>query len=135
MKKFIAVMVVALMLSGTGQAHAWTGYFTLDWDEFSEYAAKTWDDVSEYVGGWFNDSPTASKDETLPEEIASGWGKLTDTLNDTLKLREKQETLPPSSWLPFREDQKTNGKKIDELLDRALVMLSVGDAGNARMMP
>lgn len=133
MKKFIAVMAVVFMFSGAVQAHAWTGYFTLDWDELSEYASNTWNDVSEYIGGWFSDdSPTISKDETLPEEIASGWGKLTDTLNDTLKLREKQETLPPSSWLPFREDQQTNGKKIDELLDRALVILSAGDAGNAR---
>ncbi len=134
MKKFaVVMMIVALMFSGARQAHAWTGYFTLDWDELSESAAKTWNDVSEYVGGLFNDdSPTTSKDETLPEEIASGWGKLTDTLNDTLKLREKQETLPPSSWIPFREDQQTNGKKIDELLDRALVMLSGGGAGNAR---
>lgn len=133
MKKFIAVMAVMFMFTGAVKAHAWTGYFTLDWDELSEYASNTWNDVSEYIGEWFNDdSPTASKDETLPEEIASGWGKLTDTLNDTLKLREKQETLPPSSWIPFREDQQTNGKKIDELLDRALVMLSVGDAGNAR---
>ncbi len=134
MKKIVAVIAMSVLFAGNSEALAWTGYFTLDWDEVSEYASDKWDDVSGYVSGLFkNDTTTASKDGTLPDDIAVRWGKLTDTLNDTLKLRDKQEKLPANSWIPFREDQKSNGKKIDELLDRALVILSGGDAGNARM--
>ena len=133
-RKALAVAVIALALMGSNTASAWTGYFTLDWDEVSKYASDAWDATTGYVSGLFSseEEAPASKDETLPESIASSWGKLTDTLNDTLRLRDKQETLPPSSWVPFREDQKSNGRKIDELLDRALVILSGGDAGNAR---
>ncbi|MBR1438304.1 MAG: hypothetical protein IJ587_07175, partial [Synergistaceae bacterium] len=68
----------------------------------------------------------------LPENIAGKWDKLSKNLNDALELRDRQETLPDSSWLPFTEDKQSNSRKINEILDRALDILSGGDAGNTR---
>ena len=73
-----------------------------------------------------------AQEETLPAPVASGWEKLTGTLSDALTRRDKQETLPRRSWLPFTEDQSSNAKKINALLDPALSILVNGEAGEIR---
>ena len=105
------------------------------WEDISRYATDTWDSITDYVVSWFSPDTTTPtkvtvKDETLPENIADNWDKLTGELNDTLTLVDKHETLPESAW--FGDDKVSNSRKINELLDRAVAILSGGDAGNTR---
>ena len=105
------------------------------WEDISRYATDTWDSITDYVVSWFSPDTTTPtkvtvKDETLPANLADNWDKLTDELNDTLTLLDKHETLPESAW--FGDDKVSNSRKINELLDRAVAILSGGDAGNTR---
>ena len=109
MKKTIAVIILVLQASC---AHA-----------------GLWDNVCDYVSGWFTGS-NVSHTDTLPDNIAGNWDKLTNTLDDALTLRDKQESLPNSAW--FGEDKVSNAAKINALLDKALVILSDGNSDNAR---
>lgn len=119
MKKFIAVLVLMLQ-AGSASAFGW------------EDIKIWWNDTADYVTGWFADGQeSADTSETLPANIAGKWGKLTGTITDALTLRDKQEELPDSAW--FGEDKVSNGKRIDELLNQALEILSGGEAGNARI--
>lgn len=109
----------------------WTSYFSAGWDTVSDYASGAWNGIT----GWFTgdeetESKTDTKKETLPPHIASEWDELTNTLGDTLTLRDKQENLP--DYALFGEDKNTNGKKINALLDRAISMLTNGEAGDIR---
>lgn len=128
MKKFIAVMIMMVKVSAAN---------ALCWDDVTQYASDMWESMTDYVMGWFspdNTTPSAESvyvnGETLPANIADKWDKLTGELNDALTLRDKQETLPKSAW--FGEDKIRNAKKINELLDQAVMILSDGDAGNTR---
>jgi hypothetical protein len=76
-------------------------------------------------------TPSAAvKASTMPEGLMSSWDKLTTALADTLQLRDKQETLPDSSF--WGEDKNSNAKKINALLDQALAILLQGDANDLR---
>lgn len=126
-KRLIAGLIMVCVLCGTSYAEeeSWTGYFSLAWDA-----------VWEYVTGWFTFGEPevaelpVSDDETLPPHLASEWNSLTDTLGDTLILRDKQDTLPEVAI--FGEDKASNRKKINALLDRAVSMLTNGEAGDIR---
>lgn len=125
-KRLIAGLIMVCVLCGTSYAEeeSWTSYFSLAWDS-----------IWEYVTGWFTfgDPETAkisTSNETLPPHIASEWNSLTDTLGETLTLRDKQDTLPEVSF--FGEDRASNRKKINALLDRAVSMLTNGEAGDIR---
>ena len=72
----------------------------------------------------------AASEDSLPSYLVEKWGSLTETLSDALSLRDRQETLPASSW--FGVDRTSNARKIDELLDRALEILAQGRAGDLR---
>ncbi|MBQ7193403.1 MAG: hypothetical protein IJR98_03420 [Synergistaceae bacterium] len=100
--------------------------FSFGWEDVTRYASDTWDSVTAYVMNWFE------SDEPPSDNLEGKWNKLTGTLNDALTLRDKQETLPDSTWIPFTEDKESNSRKINALLDRALEILSDGDAGSAR---
>ncbi|MBQ3395314.1 MAG: hypothetical protein IJG55_03170 [Synergistaceae bacterium] len=127
-KRLIAGLIMFCVLCSASYAEdedsSWTGYFT-----------GAWDSMYDYVAGWFTgdddtESKTETKKETLPPHIASEWDELTNTLGDTLTLRDKQEKLP--DYALFGEDKNTNGKKINALLDRAISMLTNGEAGDIR---
>ena len=72
----------------------------------------------------------AASEDSLPSYLVEKWGSLTETLSDALSLRDRQETLPASSW--FGADRTSNARKIDELLDQALEILAQGRAGDLR---
>ena len=116
-KRLFAGMVLVLLVCGNAHAMEWR----IDWGT-----------VGNYFGGLFRkDTPEPPK-EVLPESIASDWGTLTETLTDTLTLRDKQETLPGWTWVPFAEDKASYAEKINALLDKALGILSKGDANKTR---
>lgn len=134
-RKLLAGVILAGMLCSPASAGTWSER----WGAFTGYVSEKWDNAASYVGGLFEKTESTSTDslpqasaENLPDAVAENWGKLTDTLGDALTLRDKQETLPKSSWLPFREDQETNGEKINALLDRALSILMNGEAAEIR---
>ena len=129
-------VVMVMMLCVSAEASDWSSYLKLDWEAVKDYTSEKWNDASDYVSGWFSgkseDTRAKVSGDNLPPAVAESWGRLTGTLGDTLTLRDKQETLPRSTWIPFREDQKSNGKKIDALLDKAVSILINGEAGDIR---
>lgn len=124
MKKLIAVIIFTLTLTGTVYASVW--------DDVTGYASGAWDYVTGFFTGDSKDKEVKKNEDTLPDYIASDWKELSENLTDALALREKNETLPDKTWLPFTEDKESNSAKINALLDRALIILSDSGAGNAR---
>lgn len=122
-KKFFASLVLVLVLCGGAYASDWTSYFHIDFDK-----------VGGYISGLFgkDKKDNTGQDEILPQHLASDWDSLTEKLTDALKLRDKNDSLPKSSWIPFKEDQKSNAKKINALLDAAMKILVNGEAGDMR---
>jgi len=82
-KRFIACLLLCLMLNGT--AYAWTDYFKIDFDEAAGFFSNIFkDDKKENVS---RDVKAENSSETLPPEIASEWDSLTSNLTDALELR------------------------------------------------
>ena len=134
-RKLSAAVVMVCMLCGQAYAVDWSSYLKFDWDSVSEYASDTWNSAADYVSGLFtkkSDDVEAVSGDNLPGAVASGWDKLTNTLGQALTLRDKQDSLPNNSWLPFREDKQSNAKKINALLDTALSILVNGEAAEVR---
>ncbi len=141
-RKLLAVAVMAGLFAGMMTTPANAGTWSEYWGAFTGYISEKWNGAVAYVMGLFaKDDGTAqtntttqpkASSENLHGAVAEEWEKLTDTLSDALTLRDKQETLPKSSWIPFREDQKTNGQRINALLDRALSILVNGEAAEIR---
>ena len=138
MRKLFVTLLLVCAFTFTGNAHAsdsesgWTSYFTIDWDEVTDFAANAFNDAADYVLGFFESEPETPSEDKLPPHLASNWGKLTGSLDDALKLRDIHESLPDSTWLPFTEDKASNSAKINRILDRALAILINGNAGDMR---
>ena len=125
-KKFLAGLVLFFMLCGAANAAEWSSYFKVDWQG-----------VENYFSSFFSsDSKDAEKEipeeNILPSHLISDWDKLTGKLTEALKLRDKNDSLPKKSWIPFKEDQTDNAKKINTLLDAAAKILIKGEAGDLR---
>ncbi len=84
------------------------------WDASNEMLGASKD----LVGGWLA-TENADKFPLI-------WEKAYPTLDDLLKLKEKHEGLPDSSW--FGSDKKSNQKKINELLNAAVEILGISRA-------
>ena len=132
--RFVVFAIFVLCLSA-GRAGAdpaasgdasWTGYVTSG-------IQAGWEKVT----GLFGDDESAdcgavlsSLDASLPDCLAEGWGSLTNSLTEALRLRDEREKLPDSAW--FGEDKSSNARKINKLLDAALEVLTQGRAGDVR---
>ncbi|MBQ7733681.1 MAG: hypothetical protein IJT58_06645 [Synergistaceae bacterium] len=136
MRKLFATLTIICVLStgaqASGSSSEWTSYFTVDWDEVTNFASNAFDDAADYVLGFFGSEPETQSKDNLPPHLASDWGKLTGSLDDALELRDRHESLPNSTWLPFTEDKASNSRKINKILDRALAVLINGEAGDMR---
>ena len=132
MKKFLAGSILVFMFCNSAFASGLSGYFTVDWEKAGDYFSEKWDDVTEWFGGSNDKRKNSASDDILPEHLASDWDKLTEDLTGALKLRDKNDKLPKNSWIPFKEDQKSNSKKINALLDATLKILVGGEAGDLR---
>ncbi|MBQ7221604.1 MAG: hypothetical protein IJS28_11560 [Synergistaceae bacterium] len=143
-RKLLAAAIISAVLSSEAYAVDWSGYLKFDWDSVGDYASEKWNNTKDYVSGLFSkksedvkpeekaEEKTPAEPQELPEHVASGWEKLTGTLGKALTLRDKQESLPSTSWIPFMEDKNSNAKKINALLDTALSILVNGEAGDVR---
>lgn len=128
MKKLTAAIIMLAVLTASCSSS-----FALSFDDMGGYVAELWYDISGYISGWFTEGPPVkdeNEDGALPSNVAGKWDKLTNNLTEALELRDKQETLPASAW--FGEDKRSNSRKINAILDRAIEILSGGEAGNAR---
>jgi len=72
-------------------------------------------------------SPAASA-----ESITDHWGKLHAKLDDTLTLLEEKQTLPESTWNPFKEDKQSLDEKINDLLEEAVEILNISDLSSIK---
>ena len=109
MKSVIRWMVLGWVLAtGTAQA-AW-------------FTAVSSDTTPETV--------SAVSSDGFPGYLSSSWERLSSTLAETLNLQDKQESLPSSAY--FGEDQSSNAKKINGLLEQAIEILLQGDANDLR---
>jgi len=61
------------------------------------------------------------------ESVSDNWNELHAKLNDTLTLLDEKQTLPDSTWNPFKEDKQSLDKKINALLDEAVEILNISD--------
>jgi hypothetical protein len=73
---------------------------------------------------------TASADSA--DSIADHWGKLHAKLDDTLTLLAEKQTLPESTWNPFKEDKQSLDKKINDLLEEAVEILNISDLSSTK---
>lgn len=129
-KFFLAVLIFSVVLgSWPGYAAEWTSYFQIGWDEITDSVTSLFKDEEKKTEKI--ETKTENK-ENLEPKIISNWEDLTENLTDALKLRDKNETLPKSSWIPFKEDQESNSKKINKLLNVAIKILAGSDAGDLR---
>jgi hypothetical protein len=67
----------------------------------------------------------------LPKPVAAVWNKLYETMERTIDLKDRHESLPDSAWIGA--DKTSNAKKIDELLDRAMELLLTSEVNEARI--
>ena len=97
-------------------------------------------DSAEAQGGVNADSNKADKDE--PEELApdeppddaarAAWDEVKDDLVEIMDRESKHADLPKSSIRPWVEDQESNRKKINRLMDEALSHLEVSGVSDYR---
>jgi len=73
-----------------------------------------------------------STSPTSADSITDHWGKLHAKLDDTLTLLEEKQTLPESTWNPFKEDKQSLDKKMNELLDEAVEILNISDLSSIK---
>ncbi len=67
---------------------------------------------------------TAASAESA-DSISDHWSELHAKLDDTLTLLEKKQSLPDSTWNPFKDDKQSLDKKINALLDEAINILNI----------
>ena len=118
-KKFLASLLLVCTLCSVASASSWT---------------EPLKNIGDTVSGWFgkDDKKPAQQDEILTKYLVDKWDDLTEDLTNALNLRDKQDTLPKNSWIPFKEDQNSNAKKMNAILDEALKILINGQAGEMR---
>lgn len=63
----------------------------------------------------------------MAESINDHWGKLHSKLDGTLALLQEKQTLPDSTWNPFKDDKASQDRKINALLDEAVDILNISD--------
>lgn len=137
-KKFVAALILCLMLNGCqrgsrmANASDWTDYFSIDLEEAGNYISSLFTDDKGKEETHSPDIKADNNKEVLPPEIASNWDSLTSNLTDALELRDRNDKLPKSTWIPFREDQESNAAKINKLLDSAMKILVNSKAGDLR---
>ena len=110
------------------------------WEQSSGTVRDLWRKSRESAGDWLERSQetadeawSSTRDYLEPAEVdhfGQVWDQVLPTLEETLALEERQEALPKSAW--FGDDQKSNRRAINELLDQAVAVLSTSDVQHYR---
>ena len=83
---------------------------------------------------WMDDAWDRTRDlfrETQEEEgFARIWEDIVPKLEEALTLEDRQRELPEKAW--FGEDQRSNRKAINELLDESIAILSISPSQRYR---
>ena len=114
MKK-AALVLLMLSVSVSAECSDWSGYLKFELPEWAN-----WD-------YWFKREAVTSTDP-----VSENWSGITDKLGRTLELRDKHDKLPTSTWIPFRDNQSRNTKRMNALLDEAIGILAGGEAHDVR---
>ncbi|PAY16417.1 hypothetical protein CKO51_27090 [Rhodopirellula sp. SM50] len=81
----------------------------------------TIDIVSETIG-----------DGRLRQRLGDLFERVLPTLEETRQLVDRHAELPDSSVIPFKLDKQSNSAQINELLDQAIVALSISEVSDYR---
>jgi hypothetical protein len=105
------------------------------WQRSREGAGKAWSDMKERVESFWKDTRDAadgawgSTRKLLEPQSSDSFGEMWDRvlpeLEEALTLQERQQELPPSTWLG--DDQESNQEAINALLDEAVDILSTSN--------
>lgn len=91
------------------------------WSQTRERATDWWEQSRDLAGQAMRDA-RGLLDSQEPD-FNRIWQRAMPTLDQTLLLEQRHQTLPESAW--FGLDQKANRAEIDALLDEAVAILSV----------
>jgi hypothetical protein len=103
------------------------------WSRTREGADAWWERSRESAGDWWQRGQEAADaawqgtqgllgNGEEPDHFGTVWREVLPTLEETLALQERQETLPEERW--FGTDQRSNREAIEALLDEAVDILS-----------
>jgi hypothetical protein len=99
------------------------------WQGTRDSAGRLWEDTRNAAGGAW-ESTRELLEPQARDHFGEVWDQVIPTLEETLVLQERQGELPQSAW--FGEDQASNRKAIDALLDEAVGILSTSGAQHYR---
>ncbi|WP_182866155.1 hypothetical protein [Stieleria mannarensis] len=71
-------------------------------------------------------------DAQLRKRLGDLFERVLPTLEETRELVDRHADLPDSSVIPFKLDKQSNSAQINELLDQAIVALSVSEVSDYR---
>ncbi|QIK39122.1 hypothetical protein GWK36_05385 [Caldichromatium japonicum] len=128
MRPLVSVVLLGLSGSLCPSAEVFAQDSGAIWSQAGEQAAQWWGQSRELAGqamhemqSWFS---------AQGPELNEVWQRAMPSLNQVLRLEERQPRLPKRSW--FRRDQQDNQAEINALLDEAVVILSVSPARDER---
>jgi hypothetical protein len=119
-----ALLMMGLLLPTLGlTAEDSPGTAAGTWEQTRDMAADWWRDSRDLAGRAMRDAKGLMGEQ---EDFAKVWEQAVPTLEDALKLEDRQGTLPETAWLG--EDQRSNRAEIDALLDEAVGILTASPA-------
>ena len=93
------------------------------WEQTRDMAADWWRGSRDLAGRAMRDAKSLMGEQ---EDFAQVWEHTVPTLEDALRLEDRQGTLPEKAWIG--EDQRSNRAEIDALLDEAVAILTASPA-------
>lgn len=111
------------------------------WTRTREGADAWWERSRESAEGWWQRGQEAADaawqgtrgllgNGAEPDHFGTVWKEVLPTLEETLALQERHESLPEDRW--FGTDQRSNREAIDALLDEAVDILSTSGMSRHR---
>lgn len=89
-----------------------------------------WDKTVDWVGGAWDRTRDLFRETGEEEGFARIWEDIVPKLEEALTLEDRQRELPEKAW--FGEDQRSNRKAVNELLDESIAILSISPSQRYR---
>ncbi len=90
------------------------------WGQTRDITAGWWRESRDFAGQAMDDARRLFAEE---DDFGHVWTTVVPTLEDALKLEERQSALPETAW--FGADQRSNRAEIEALLDEAVNILTI----------